>query len=142
MTTHADVRRKELMKQSEDFTVSHLSECAQDLIIWRDTAILCNGRFKELAKMCSEWAGRYDAQQVAESIVKSLALMAVINQAKSDSSIARDAARYHHIRSYDTRLGVVVDEETAVGTFERALCGDELDAAVDAEIALMDNKEK
>lgn len=53
-------------------------------------------------------------------------------QVKAD---ARDAERYRHLRSHDTSLGVYVLEETGIGTFERLVCGTELDTLIDTDIA-------
>ena len=89
---------------------------------------------KALAQLISDLAAAKEDADYAWRNVRILEAARVEESAR----FRQDAARYRHIRSYDTRLGVVAYEETYVGTFERALCGDELDAAVDAEIALMD----
>lgn len=60
----------------EQYAADHLHECAAELIEWHDTALLCNGRIRELAAMCAEWTGERDALRVAERMVERAALKA------------------------------------------------------------------
>lgn len=56
------------------FAATHLAQCAAELCTWQDTAILCDGRLRELAAMCSKFIDNHDGLRVAESMVNRAAL--------------------------------------------------------------------
>ena len=64
----------ELRLVSIQFARDNLKECAQEVIEWHDTAILRDGKVRELAKMCNEWASGVDDLRLAERIVERVAL--------------------------------------------------------------------
>jgi len=79
---------KSARNQCRDFAKLHLKECCAELIEWQDTAILRDGRMRELAKLCNQWVDNHDGLRVAESFINRAAIDLV---AAPDS--ARDAAR-------------------------------------------------
>lgn len=74
------MNRSELRDASEAFAAANLRECADELLEWSATALLRNGKVRELAKLCAEWAGERDALSIAERIVQHAALRAVATQ--------------------------------------------------------------
>lgn len=58
----------------EAFATEHLAVCADELLEWRETAILKDGKVRELAQMVSEWAGTRDSLSLAERFVEVAAL--------------------------------------------------------------------
>lgn len=69
--------RVKLRDESEKFAADHLRECAEELLEWSDTAILRDGKVRELAQLCAVWAGHHDALAIAESLIKRAALQFV-----------------------------------------------------------------
>ncbi len=61
------------------FAAHHLRECAVELEEWDNTAILRDGKVRELALMVEPFAGDYHALRIASSIVQKAALKYVIN---------------------------------------------------------------
>ncbi len=56
------------------FAAEHLRECAEELREWQDTAILRDGRVRELAKICARFIENHDSLRVAESFINRAAL--------------------------------------------------------------------
>lgn len=82
----------EMREESISFAESHLAECAAELLEWRGTAILRDGKVKELARLCSFWTGERDSLSVAESLVHMAALRAASQKSFSDSVELRGGA--------------------------------------------------
>ena len=70
------MNRKKLRDESEAFAKRYLGECATELIEWGETSLLREGKVRELAKLCSAWAGSQDALPIAERMVNRAALNA------------------------------------------------------------------
>lgn len=62
--------------ESEQFATDHLAECAAELVEWQDKAVLRDGKVRELAAKCAEWAGEHDSLKIAERMVERTALKA------------------------------------------------------------------
>jgi len=58
------------------FAREHLRECAAEIIEWKSTGVLCDGRLREMAKLCNPFAGPHSLS-VAESFVVTAALQTV-----------------------------------------------------------------
>ena len=69
---------KKLRDESEEFASANLRDCAEEILEWSDTALLRDGKVRELARMCAVWAGDRDALSIAERIVQRAALLAVV----------------------------------------------------------------
>lgn len=67
----------EKLEEAKRFVKDNLEECCRELIEWHDTSILCDGKVREVAKLCS-FAGR-DALPVAESLIKMAAYERICN---------------------------------------------------------------
>lgn len=70
--------RKKLRDESEEFAATNLRECAEELMEWSETALLRDGKVRELARLCAVWAGDRDALPIAERIVQRAALRAAV----------------------------------------------------------------
>jgi cell division GTPase FtsZ len=68
----------ELQQQAYLFARSNLVECCKELLELADTAVLQNGKVRELRQMCS-YAGS-SAMGVAESLIKRAAFEAVVEK--------------------------------------------------------------
>lgn len=75
-----------LRSDSVSFAQRHLVECAKELVEWRETSLLCNGRVRELGRMCSEFVGKDHGLKMAESLVKNAALDALAKGVKGDAA--------------------------------------------------------
>lgn len=69
--------RKENVVNCIEFTKNNLSECANELLEWKRTAILKHGKLRELAQMISVWSGEEHCLKLAESFICDEALKAV-----------------------------------------------------------------
>ena len=78
VTTERSEDRKKLRDESEAFAAAHMRDCAEELLEWSDTALLRDGKVRELARLCAVWAGDRDALPIAERIVQRAALRAVM----------------------------------------------------------------
>lgn len=70
----------EQREAAQAFCREHLKECCEEMVEYSETAVLRNGRVRELARMCS--FAQHDALAVAEAMVKHEALKAVASQPK------------------------------------------------------------
>lgn len=61
-------------RDAQAFAKAHLSECAAELIEWQNTAILRDGRVRELAKLCQQFMCNNDDLRVAESFINRAAV--------------------------------------------------------------------
>jgi hypothetical protein len=63
----------QIMKITRDackaFAIEHLSECAAEMGEWQDTAVLRDGRVRELAAMCNKFVSNHDGLRMAESFI-------------------------------------------------------------------------
>lgn len=67
---------KAIMAQAEDFAKDHLRECAAELIEWSDTAVLKDGKVRELARLCSEMVPHAcEGLKLAQRLVEREALL-------------------------------------------------------------------
>lgn len=60
---------KQFRTEAEAFAKQHLSECSAELMEWQDTAILRDGKVRELALMCNRFTDGHSSLRVAESFV-------------------------------------------------------------------------
>lgn len=65
---------KQLREECKAFAAKHLAECAAELIEWQDTAILREGKVRELSALCQGFIDNHDSLRVAESMVTRAAL--------------------------------------------------------------------
>lgn len=70
---------KIIRKECQDFAKQHLKECCAELLEWQNTAILRDGRIRELASMCRKFVGDHDGLRVAESFVNRAAVERIAN---------------------------------------------------------------
>lgn len=63
-------------EKARSFAKMHYAECAAELIEWQDTAILCDGKVRQLGLLCSHFIGGYDDLRVAESMITREVLLA------------------------------------------------------------------
>jgi len=68
------IDRNKFRAESEDFAKANLKECAIELLEWSETAILRDGKVRELAVLCKKWVDARDALNIAENVVKRAAL--------------------------------------------------------------------
>lgn len=71
-TTHNEHRR--VMEEGREYVKAHLAECAREMLEWYDTALLRDGRMRELAKILKPISPNYDSLGLAESLVRRAAL--------------------------------------------------------------------
>lgn len=62
---------------AEIFCRDNLRECCAELVEWSRTALLCDGKLRELAKLCGHYISEHDALKVAERMVQQLACESV-----------------------------------------------------------------
>ncbi len=67
---------KIIRTRCQDFAKLHLTACCAELLEWQDTAILCDGRVRELAALCNTFVGNHDGLRVAESFINRAAVEA------------------------------------------------------------------
>lgn len=68
---------KQIHVQSEQFATQHLVECAQEILEWSKTGILCDGRVRELARMWDE-VETHNALRIAQSFTERAAYKAIV----------------------------------------------------------------
>lgn len=73
----ANNEMKEFRAESRAFAAKHLKECAAEIIEWQDTAVLRDGRVRELAALCGKFIDNHDQLRVAESLINRAAIDAV-----------------------------------------------------------------
>lgn len=62
----------------QEFAALHLAECCAELIEWKDTAILRDGRVRDLSVLCAKFIARHDCLAVAESFINRAAMNSVV----------------------------------------------------------------
>lgn len=67
MSTNDKLR--EARTAAEEFAKGNASECAAEIINWQDTAILKDGKVRNLAVLCAKYVGGDHALQAAESLI-------------------------------------------------------------------------
>ncbi len=67
----AGIDPKKVMAKARDFASENLIECAE-VVEWRDTSLLCDGKVRQLASLFNE-LGDVDSLGMAEGIVVKLA---------------------------------------------------------------------
>lgn len=72
---------REIVGQAEKFAKQHIVEISGEMLEWRDTSFLRNGRVRELSRMLMPMAGSY-ALGVAESYAQRAAFEFVVQQGK------------------------------------------------------------
>ena len=65
-----------ILNRGIEFAKENLIECCRDLVTWKDTAILPDGKLRELAKIVKELSGE-TGLGIAEGMVVKLALKEV-----------------------------------------------------------------
>lgn len=70
----------DLRRRSGEFASEHLQECAAELLEWGETAVLPNGKIRELADMCRKWSNAQQALQLAERLVVDAALRKIAGE--------------------------------------------------------------
>jgi hypothetical protein len=124
------VSAKELRERAMAFANEFRAECAAELLEWQDTAILPNGRVRELAAMLSE-LDSHNSMALAEHFIQRASLEFAASPA-TPAEDARDAARYRFWRDaagHPYVIGIANDE--AHSDIIEA-CGDSLDQITDA----------
>lgn len=72
-------------ERANQFAKVHLSECAAELLSWKETSILLpGGKVRQLAQLCAEYTGNVASLGVAESTINAAALTAQAMSAKTD----------------------------------------------------------
>ena len=64
---------KNHIAEARAFTKRHLPQCAEEMLEWQDTALLRDGRMRELGKLCSKIDPQYSLK-LAEGMVTRAAL--------------------------------------------------------------------
>ncbi len=67
MSTNDKLR--EARTAAEEFAKGNASECAAEIINWQDTAILKDGKVRDLAVLCAKYVGGDHALRAAESLI-------------------------------------------------------------------------
>jgi hypothetical protein len=73
---------REIADHAEKFAKQHIVEISDEMIEWRNTSILRNGRVRELSRMLTPLADLY-ALSVAESYAQRAAFEFVVQQGKA-----------------------------------------------------------
>ncbi|MGZ8887985.1 MAG: hypothetical protein ACXW1D_00335 [Halobacteriota archaeon] len=68
---------KTIRQQCKDFAKLHLKECCAEIMEWQDTAVLREGKVRELAAIAQGLIDNHDALRVAESYINRAAIEAV-----------------------------------------------------------------
>jgi len=82
---------KTIRDQCKKFAKSNLQECCAELIEWQDTAILRDGKVRELTALCSTFIANHDGLRVAESFVNRAAIEATIAPDTGELAKLREA---------------------------------------------------
>lgn len=83
---------KTIRQQCKDYAKTHLKECSAELIEWQDTAILRDGRVRELAAMCNEFISNHDGLRMAESFINRAAVESMATPPAQSSGQSLEAA--------------------------------------------------
>lgn len=67
----------EVMKKAENFAEANLKECAAEMLEWRETSILRNGKVRELAAILHTVDPHY-ALTLAGNMIKTAAMRKVV----------------------------------------------------------------
>lgn len=62
-----------IMAKAKAEVAAHLPELARELVVWRDTALLPDGRLRRIARALSTFAPE-DSLRIAEDLVKNAAV--------------------------------------------------------------------
>lgn len=81
---------KTIRQQCKDFAKLHLKECCAEILEWQDTAVLRDGKVRELAAMVGGFISNHDTLRVAESFISRAAIEAA-TAAPTDAKTLRDA---------------------------------------------------
>lgn len=81
MTPEVDV--VEVANKAVKFAEEHIVEMCREMVAWRSTSILRDGRVRELARMLEPLGGDHYALSIAESYVTNAAFKFVANQGKT-----------------------------------------------------------
>lgn len=80
MTLETDSERlRAIADQAEKFVKQHIVEISGEMVEWRNTSLLRNGRVRELSRILTPLAGTY-ALGVAESYAQRAAYEFVVQQ--------------------------------------------------------------
>jgi hypothetical protein len=83
MTTEmSDEQLRAISDRAKEFAKQHIVEISEEILEWRNTALLKEGRVRELAGILRPLAGSY-ALNVAESYAQSAAFEFVVQQGKT-----------------------------------------------------------
>jgi hypothetical protein len=58
---------------AESFCAANLKTCCAELVEWSRTALLRDGKVRELANLCAVYMGEYDSLKLAERMVQNAA---------------------------------------------------------------------
>jgi hypothetical protein len=58
---------------AEAFCAANLKACCAELVEWSRTALLRDGKVRELASLCAVYMGEYDSLKLAERMVQNAA---------------------------------------------------------------------
>ena len=70
-----------IMRLAKSYAKDHLTECCEEIIEWRSTSVLREGRVRELAKVLRPLV-EHDALGVAESLVVRAAMDRIAGKEK------------------------------------------------------------
>lgn len=89
-----DLRAK--LDAAQAFADKHLAECCAEIMEWRDSAVLRDGRVRELATLCVPFSSKGDSLTVAERMVSRTALRRM-----SEPATPADHKGLEHWRTQD-----------------------------------------
>jgi len=90
---------KVFRSEAQAFAKEHLAECAAEIIEWQDTAILRDGRVRELAAKCDKFIANHDALRVAESFINRAAVERVASTPPSTEGALEGQAAGERIKA-------------------------------------------
>lgn len=96
---------KKYRDECKAFAIAHLKECCAELSEWQDTAVLRDGRVRQLANLCSKFISNHDGLRVAESFINRAAIDAQLAQPVT-GSIEELIGDYWAIAYSEGRTGV------------------------------------
>lgn len=73
-------------KLAEAFAAKHVRELATEILEWKSTSVLREGKLRELANTCALYVGPREALSLAESLVVAAALKAISRQPTHEQS--------------------------------------------------------
>jgi len=98
---------KEVRERGEAFAGEHVVECAAELLEWSNTALLRDGRIRELAKMLAK-LDEHHALPLAERFATRAALELAARPVQAERALTDDAhaaARWHYLAQH----AVIID---------------------------------